>query len=65
MQDLTILTHDEYIGLRQGLKDAGLDLCYSVHSARPIRKRWTPDAVLDEELRRAEQRPRKRRGDRQ
>lgn len=59
MQDLTILTHAEYIGLRQALKDAGLDLCYSVHYTRPIRKRWAPDAVLDEELRRdiAQRRP--------
>lgn len=52
MQDLILLTHDEYTALRQALKDAGLDLCYSVQYAQPIRRRWTPAAVHDEGFRR-------------
>jgi cytochrome c oxidase subunit 4 len=53
MQELTVLSHDDYTGLRQRLHDAGLDLCYSVQSARPIHMRWTPGRLHEAALRRA------------
>jgi caa(3)-type oxidase subunit IV len=42
MQDLIVLSHEEYLRLKCELKAAGLDLCYTAESARPIRMRWTP-----------------------
>lgn len=59
MQELTVLSHDDYTGLRQRLHDAGLDLCYSVQSARPIHMRRSPGRLYETALRRAiaERRP--------
>jgi cytochrome c oxidase subunit 4 len=59
MQELTLLSHDDYTGLRQRLHDAGLDLCYSVQSARPIHRRWSPEGLHEADLMRAiaERRP--------
>lgn len=53
MQDLIILSHDEYVTLRQSLKAAGIDLCYSAASARPLRRRWTPEQVHEDVFRQA------------
>lgn len=53
MQELTLLSHDEYTGLRRALHEAGLDLCYSVQSARPIRMRWSPERLHEAGLMRA------------
>jgi cytochrome c oxidase subunit 4 len=59
MQDLIILSHDDYTALRQSLKATGVDLCYSASSARPLRMRWTPDRLREQTFREAiaERRP--------
>ena len=43
MSALIILDPEGYQNLRAELKDAGLDLCYSARSARPLRRRWGTD----------------------
>jgi hypothetical protein len=50
MQDLLVLSHEDYTQLRCELKTAGLDLCYTVQSVRPIHMRWSPERVYDEAL---------------
>jgi len=59
MQDLLILSHDEYINLRQSLKEIDVDLCYSASSARPLRMRWAHERAHEEKFRQAiaERRP--------
>ncbi len=50
MQDLLVLNHEDYTHLRHELKTAGLDLCYTAESARPIRRRWSPEYLGDAAL---------------
>lgn len=59
MQDLIILNHDEYVALRQSLKEIDVDLCYSAASARPLRMRWAPERLREAACRQAiaERRP--------
>ena len=59
MQDLIILTHDEYTALRQSLHDIDVDLCYSAASSSPLRMRWSPERVHEKTVRAAiaERRP--------
>lgn len=50
MQDLLVLSHEDYRQLRQELKAAGLDLCYTVQLTRPLRLRWSPGRINDATL---------------
>jgi cytochrome c oxidase subunit 4 len=50
MQDLLVLSHEDYTQLRHELKEAGLDVCYTAQSARPIRRRWSPERLQDAAL---------------
>ena len=47
MQDLIVLSHEEFAQLKRELKTAGLDVCYTAESVRPIRLRWTPERLTD------------------
>lgn len=47
MQDLIVLSHEAFVQLKRELKAAGLDVCYSAESVRPIRMRWTPARLTD------------------
>ncbi len=53
MQDLIIVSHDDYTALRQSLKAVDIDLCYSAASARPLRMRWAPERAHDTTFRQA------------
>jgi hypothetical protein len=44
---LIILTHAEYLRLKRELKEAGLDLCYTVQLGAPIRLDWSPRLFED------------------
>jgi cytochrome c oxidase subunit 4 len=50
MQDLLVLSHEDYTQLRRELKVAGLDLCYVAPSSRPVRMRWSPPRLDDATL---------------
>jgi len=50
MQDLIVLSHEDYLGLQRELKAVGLDVCYTAESVRPIRMRWSPERVHDTAL---------------
>jgi cytochrome c oxidase subunit 4 len=50
MQDLLVLSHEDYTQLRHELKEAGLDVCYTAQSARPLRRRWSPERLQDAAL---------------
>lgn len=52
MPNLTVLSHADYTDLRRALKEADIDLCYTVQSARPVYARWSPERVHDAALRR-------------
>jgi hypothetical protein len=47
MPNLTIISGEELKQLKQKLKVAGLDLCYTIESARPLRLRWSPARLQD------------------
>jgi cytochrome c oxidase subunit 4 len=47
MQDLLVLSHEDFTQLRGELKTAGLDVCYTTQSARPIYRRWSSAGVHD------------------
>jgi cytochrome c oxidase subunit 4 len=53
MQDLIILSHDEYKALRRTLQEIDVDLCYSASSARPLRMRWAHERAHDKTFRQA------------
>ena len=46
MQDLIVLSQEEYAQLKRELKAAGLDVRHTAESVRPIRMRWTPSGAL-------------------
>ena len=50
MQDLIVLSHEDYLSLKCELKEVGLDVCYTAQSVRPIRMRWSPERVYDTAL---------------
>jgi cytochrome c oxidase subunit 4 len=50
MQELAVLSQEEFTTLKTSLKAKGLDLCYSAPSARPIRMRWSPERLHDAKL---------------
>jgi hypothetical protein len=50
MQDLLVLSHEDYTQLRHELRAAGVDVCYTAQSARPIRRRWSSARLSDATL---------------
>ena len=40
-EELIVLTHADYLRLKQDLKEAGLDLCYSAQVGQPLRLDWS------------------------
>jgi hypothetical protein len=46
-QELVILTHAEYVRLKQDLKEAGLDLCYTAQAGQPLRLDWSAHLFQD------------------
>lgn len=53
---LVILTHAEFVRLKQEVKEAGIDLCYTAETGEPIRLDWSlnlfQDPVFQEALER-------------
>jgi cytochrome c oxidase subunit 4 len=52
MPHLTVLTHQDYTGMRRALQEANIDLCYTVQLARPLYARWSPERLRDAAFRR-------------
>jgi cytochrome c oxidase subunit 4 len=50
MQDLLVLSHEDFTELRGELKSAGLDVCYTTQAVRPIHRRWPSEGVHDAAL---------------
>lgn len=50
--DLIILTHADYLRLKQDLKEAGLDLCYTAQAGQPLRLDWAEDLFRDTQFQR-------------
>ncbi len=46
-EDLIVLTHAEFVRLKQDVKDAGIDLCYTAESGEPIRLDWSLQLIQD------------------
>lgn len=46
-EELVILTHAEYVRLKQDLKEAGLDLCYTAQAGQPLRLDWSAHLFQD------------------
>ena len=46
-EKLVILTHAEYTRLKQDLKEAGLDLCYTAQAGQPLRLDWSAHLFQD------------------
>ena len=46
-EGMIILTHAELVRLKQDLKEAGIDLCYTVESGGPIRLDWSEQLFRD------------------
>jgi hypothetical protein len=44
---LVILTHAEYVRLKQDLQEAGLDLCYTAQAGQPVRLDWSAHLFQD------------------
>lgn len=58
-QDLIILTYADYIRLKQDLKAAGIDMCYTAEISQPVRLDWALDLFCQEDFLRqlAQRRP--------
>jgi len=44
---LIVLTHAEFVRLKQDLKEVGIDLCYTAETGEPIRLDWLPQLMQD------------------
>lgn len=42
---LIILTHAEFVRLKQDVKEAGIDLCYTAETGEPIRLDWSLNLI--------------------
>jgi hypothetical protein len=45
--ELIILTHAEFVRLKQDVKAAGIDLCYTAEAGEPIRLDWSLNLIQD------------------
>ncbi len=48
--NLVILTQAEYVRLKQDLKAAGLDLCYTAQAGQPLRLDWSEHLFQDDKF---------------
>ncbi|ETX03864.1 MAG: hypothetical protein ETSY2_32150 [Candidatus Entotheonella gemina] len=46
-EELIILTHAEFVRLKQDVKEAGIDLCYTAETGEPIRLDWSLQLMQD------------------
>lgn len=55
-EELIVLTHAEFVRLKQDLKEAGIDLCYTAESGGPVRLDWSErlfqDPIFQEQMER-------------
>lgn len=53
-EELIILTHAEFVRLKQDAKEAGIDLCYTAETGGPVRLDWSErlfqDPVFQEQM---------------
>ncbi len=47
MQELIVLSHEDFLDLKSELRAVGLDLCYTAQAVRPLRLRWSPERLYD------------------
>ncbi len=46
-EELIVLTHSEFVRLKQDIKEAGIDLCYTAESGGPVRLDWSEQLFQD------------------
>lgn len=46
-EQLIVLTHAEFVRLKQDVKAAGIDLCYTAETGEPIRLDWSSQLIQD------------------
>ncbi len=46
-EELIVLTHAEFVRLKQDAKEAGIDLCYTAESGGPVRLDWSQRLFQD------------------
>jgi hypothetical protein len=44
---LIVLTHAEFVRVKQDVKEAGIDLCYTAETGEPVRLDWSPQLIQD------------------
>jgi hypothetical protein len=44
---LIVLTHAEFVRVKQDVKEAGIDLCYTAEMGEPVRLDWSPQLIQD------------------